>query len=86
MTQSSIPVTNTSLHIVAVKGTFDDSEVRSLFGCLGKPFIHDHQDTLKTLFADEDFNSTHHLASVNPINRARIRRSDGVLLHLQLQL
>ncbi|KAI0089429.1 tryptophan synthase beta subunit-like PLP-dependent enzyme [Irpex rosettiformis] len=48
-------VTDSNVHNLAVKGTFDDC-----------------QDIVKALFADREFNATHHLGAINSINWARI--------------
>ncbi|KAG6889493.1 hypothetical protein C0995_000658 [Termitomyces sp. Mi166 len=57
-------VTDANVHNVAVKGTFDDCQVRMI--------LETAMDIVKSLFADREFNSTHRLAAVNSINWARI--------------
>ncbi|KNZ73802.1 Threonine synthase [Termitomyces sp. J132] len=64
-------VTDANVHNVAVKGTFDDCQVRMSWDRYGATLTH-IQDIVKSLFADREFNSTHRLAAVNSINWARI--------------
>ncbi|KAF8513559.1 tryptophan synthase beta subunit-like PLP-dependent enzyme [Hysterangium stoloniferum] len=54
-------VTDSNVHNIAVKGTFDDCQASSLAF-----------DIVKTLFSDQAFNAQHHLGAINSINWARI--------------
>ena len=60
-------VLDANVHNLAVNGTFDDCQVRSLLF-----FETKLQDIVKQIFSDESFNKHYHLGAVNSINWARI--------------
>ena len=72
-------VTDPNVHNLAVKGTFDDCQVRLPSLPLVPRALTSHpsplsvyQDIVKALFGDREFNATHRLGAVNSINWARI--------------
>jgi threonine synthase len=67
-------VTDKNVHNLAVKGTFDDCQVRLflIFNLFSNSLHTNPQDIVKALFADTAFNAKHHLGAVNSINWARI--------------
>jgi threonine synthase len=69
-------VLDPNVHNLAVEGTFDDCQVKTLPSLVSDlAYIltsHQPQDTVKALFTDPVINKTHNLAAVNSINWARI--------------
>ena len=68
-------VTDANVHNVAVKGTFDDCQVKSYSRSPCDLLLRTFwkiKDIVKSLFADRAFNTRHRLGAVNSINWARI--------------